>query len=77
MERIFAKMIPCILFASMAVLLLHNPARSAQPITLLFAAAEHETGPYCKAMIEYANELKEKSNGRVDVKFAFGGSLGK
>lgn len=77
MERIFAKMILCIVLASVVVLLLNNPARSAQPITLLFAAAEHETGPYCKAMIEYANELKEKSNGRVDVKFAFGGSLGK
>ncbi|MEW6663878.1 MAG: TRAP transporter substrate-binding protein DctP [Thermodesulfobacteriota bacterium] len=77
MKRAFSGMGLCVLAVFVATTVFQNAEVSAQPIELLYGAAEHENGPYCRAMKEYAGELKEKTNGRVNAKFAFGGSLGK
>lgn len=49
----------------------------AKPIKLLFANFEPPMGPLPPVMQEFANELKAKSNGRVETTLSLGGALGK
>jgi TRAP-type C4-dicarboxylate transport system substrate-binding protein len=53
-----------------------SPAAAGAPIKLLFGSFDSDQGPYAALYKAWAQELEQRSNGRVKVEFSWSSALG-